>query len=361
MNRGLYIHIPFCKQKCAYCDFYSFSATDEQKQKYLFALIEELDKYKNYAVDTLYIGGGTPSLLGAEYLEKLLFAVNKKFGNFREATIEVNPADNLLQFFKTAKAGGINRISMGVQSGIEGELKALSRRHSLVEVERAIGDCKRAGINNISLDLMLGIPDQTLKTLKDSIEFLCSLEPTHISAYILKLEPNTPLYNAKNINLPDSDLTAEMYLLCVEELEKRGFLQYEISNFAKEGFQSFHNLKYWKAEEYIGVGPSAHGFLEGRRYYYPRDIKKFITAPEPVFEGVGGNADEYIMLGLRLKTGIDYGVLEQKFKLDTTKMREKATLFKKYGLCNFTQNGFSLTPKGFLVSNTIITEFLETI
>ncbi len=358
-KRGLYIHIPFCSSKCAYCDFYSFSANNSVIDNYLQAVINELKKYKNYEVDTLYIGGGTPSLLGAKRLDMLLAEIKNLFGEMREATVEVNPADNLLEFFKVAKQGGINRVSMGVQSAIKDELALLSRRHTNDEVVKTVNDCKKAGIKNISLDLMLGIPNQTEQSLKESIDFLCSLEPTHISSYILKLEQGTPLYQKKDkLHIPDADQSADLYLLAVNLLAEKGFKQYEISNFCKDGFSSLHNLKYWHCKEYIGVGPSAHGFLDGKRYYYSRNIDKFINDPSPISEGVADKKQEYIMLRLRLKEGVKYSELKN-LSFDVTALKEKIALFKKHGLINDTDDGFSLTPNGFLVSNSIILDLMD--
>lgn len=358
-KRGLYIHIPFCASKCSYCDFYSFKPSDEIIDQYLFAVIEELKKYKTYEVDTLYIGGGTPSLIGAKRLTKLLKNIRELFGDFTEATIEANPADNLMDFFKAAKAGGINRVSLGVQTANENELASLSRRHSNADVIKAVEDCKAAGITNISLDLMLGIPSQTEQSLEKSIDFLVGLEPTHISAYILKLEQGTPLYSKKDsLSIPDGDATADLYLKAVNCLAQKGFKQYEISNFCKSGFPSLHNLKYWHGEEYIGIGPAAHGYLDGKRYSYPRDVEKFINSPEPVFDTSPDKAEEYLMLGLRLTEGVTYEKLG-RFGYNITAIKTKVDLFKKHGLITETEQGFALTTKGFLVSNSIIVELLE--
>lgn len=358
-KRGLYIHIPFCASKCSYCDFYSFTPNDEVIDRYISAVIKELQNYKDYPVDTLYIGGGTPSLIGAERLTKLLKNIHELFGDLEEATIEANPADNLYEFFKAAKDGGINRVSLGVQSGNEKELKALSRRHDNDDVIKAVKDCKTAGISNISLDLMLGIPNQTTESLKASIDFLTSLDPTHISAYILKLEKGTPLYSKKgSLSIPDPDATADLYLLATQYLAEKGYEQYEISNFCKSGFPSLHNLKYWHAEEYIGIGPSAHGYLDGKRYYYSRNIEEFISSPKPIFDTIPNKAEEYLMLGLRLSSGVTYKKLEQ-FGYNLTAIKDKVSLFVKHGLVNETAVGFALTPNGFLVSNSIIVELLE--
>lgn len=352
--KGLYIHIPFCAAKCSYCDFHSAPHNDSLKKQYITSLLKEAEKYRGYKINSLYIGGGTPSLLGAEELSRLLEGLNKIFNISGEATLEANPADNLYEVFSAAKRGGINRVSMGVQSAVTEELKILSRRHTPHNCLVAVEDCRRAGINNISLDLMLGIPLQTPKSLHQSIEFITNMQPTHLSAYILKLEEGTPLYkNQLNYIFPDEDTTADLYLQAVEELAAKGFRQYEISNFALEGYQSQHNLKYWHCGEYIGIGPSAHGFLEGKRYFYPKNTEEFIKNPTPVFDDYGGSQEERLMLGLRLTEGVDirdFGGLS---------LKDKAKTFVKHGLCRLADNRLSLTPQGFLVSNEIIAEFLS--
>lgn len=362
LERGLYIHIPFCATKCTYCDFYSFTPRGEIIDEYLNATIRELDKYKDYKVNTLYIGGGTPSVLGERRLGYLLDEIWKRFGSFEEATIEANPADNLLEFFKRAKKGGINRVSLGVQSAIPEELALLSRRHTNDDVLRAVADCKTAGITNISLDLMLGIPNQTQESLQKSIDFLCGLEPTHISAYILKLEKGTPLFKAKDtLNLPDEDEVSDLYLTAVKLLKERGYNQYEISNFAKNGCESKHNLLYWQGNEYIGIGASAHGYLNGKRYFYPRDIDAFLGGVSPTFDGEGGSLEEYLMLRLRLCEGVNYNTLSQRFNISCENIKAKAQVLAKHRLITATEQGFSLTPIGFLVSNSVILEILNSI
>ncbi len=352
--KGLYIHIPFCASKCGYCDFHSACENDSIMDAYCKALAQELEKYKGEKIDTLYIGGGTPSLLGAKRLSQLLESVNKSFRFEGEATMEANPADHLYEVFSAAKEGGINRISMGVQSAIPEELKVLGRRHGCEEAQRAVADCRKAGIDNISLDLMLGIPLQTAESLDKSIDFIASLEPQHISAYILKLEKGTPLYkNRSHLPIADEDTTADLYLQAIKRLEALGFFQYEISNFAKRGFESRHNLKYWRCQEYIGIGASAHGFLEGKRYFYPPDTCAFIEKPTPLFDGEGGSTEERFMLGLRLTEGIALR------DFPTLNLEAKARLYEKHGLCSIKNGRLALTKNGFLVSNEIIAEFLS--
>ncbi len=357
MSLGLYLHIPFCNGKCAYCDFYSAFTNEELLDSYLTALIREIKQWGgkiNRPIDTIYLGGGTPSLLNHR-LVPLLKAVYDNFNVLENAeiTLEVNPADNILEILQNAKAAGINRISIGAQSGNDSELLNLGRRHTAKDTETAVKIARDLGFQNISLDLMLGLPDSSCDTLKNSLDFLISLNPEHISAYILKIEENTKFYKEKaTLNLPDDDEVSDQYLFMCEYLENKGFCHYEISNFCKENFESKHNLKYWKCEEYLGLGPSAHSFLEGKRFYYPRDLKAFTKGNSPTADGNGGDSDEQIMLALRLKDGIKTDILP-------TKALEKCELFAKNGLAILENNNFSLTNNGMLLSNTIISEILE--
>ena len=209
---------------------------------------------------------------------------------------------------------------------------------------------------------MLGIPNQRKESLQKSIDFLCQLSPTHISAYILKLEEGTPLFKVRDtLNLPDGDTVADLYLYTVNQLKSRGYNQYEISNFSKDGYESRHNLLYWQGCEYIGIGASAHGYLDGKRYYYPRDIDAFIKGVTPTFDGEGGSIEEYLMLRLRLSKGIDYNDLQKRFNISCERIKNKAESLKKHGLTSTTEQGFNLTEKGFLVSNAIILEIIDAI
>lgn len=356
-NLGLYLHIPFCNGKCAYCDFYSAFTNEELIDSYLTALIREIKQWGgriNRPIDTIYLGGGTPSLLN-ERLVPLIRAVYESFKvlDNAEITLEVNPADNILEILQNAKKAGINRISIGAQSGDDAELLKLDRRHTVKDTENAVKIARELGFENISLDLMLGLPDSSCDTLKSSLDFLLKLNPEHISAYILKIEENTKFYKEKfTLNLPDEDKVSDQYLFMCEHLENKGFFRYEISNFCKESMHSRHNLKYWKCEEYLGLGPSAHSFLDGKRFYYPRDLKAFIKGNTPIPDGDGGDLSEQIMLALRLKDGIKTADLP-------TAAVQKCELFAKNGLGIFENGIFSLTNNGMLLSNTIISEILE--
>lgn len=268
-----------------------------------------------------------------------------------EITVECNP--NLdYRFFEAAMSAGVNRLSFGVQAGDDGRLKTLGRTHTVADAEKAVRTARDIGFDNISCDLMIALPDSNAGTLTEDIDFICSLSPEHVSAYILKIEEKTSFFKLqKSLKLPDEDEAANQYLLTCEEFEKRGFEHYEISNFAKPGRESRHNLKYWRCEEYLGLGPSAHSFLGGRRFYYPRDTKAFMNGCLPVPDGTGGDREEKIMLGLRLSEGVSLS----DFGFDVAAKTER---LQSAGLVRVSGDRLSLTDKGMLVSNSIITELL---
>lgn len=361
---GLYIHIPFCNGKCPYCDFYSISADTEQIQKYTDKIVKAIrywSKQTDRKITSVYFGGGTPNLLGEDNLCAVLPAVFECFAVSKNAeiTTELNPtASSPLNFNKLHQAG-FNRLSFGLQSANKNELKILGRKHSAEDVRAVVKKAQQGGFENISLDLMLGIPRQTKSSLKKSIEFCAECGVTHISAYILKVEENTPFYTNKNsLNIPDDDTQAELYSYAVDELRQAGYFQYEISNFSKPGFESRHNLTYWECEEYIGIGPAAHSFFEGKRFYYPRSFESFY-ADDFIFDCEGGSEEEYTMLNLRLNKGIVFKNFKRRFKKDfPAEIIEKTRDFQKIGLLTVDKTGIRLNEKGFLVSNTIISELI---
>ena len=368
MNRGIYIHIPYCVKKCPYCDFYSVIFDDYSASEYTDAVISVIESYKNRSIsaDTLYFGGGTPNLIGPERIAKIIGAVhgNISLASDAEITLEANPESLKAQDFSAFKKAGVNRLSMGLQSSNSGELCSLGRRHTNDDVAYCVREAKKAGIDNVSLDLMLGVEGQSKASLLSSIEFCASLEVSHISAYMLKIEPNTPYYkNRSLLNLPDDDEAAGLYLFAVSELAKRGYEQYEISNFARGGAVSRHNVKYWKSQEYIGIGASAHGFEGGERYYYKRSVKDFISSPFcRISDGEGGGFEQYFMLGLRLCEGLDLKGLESRFNLKLTQgFYSKLDAFTKAGLIENADGKIGFTPKGFLVSNSVISDLLFTL
>lgn len=311
--------------------------------------------------DTLYLGGGTPSLLGPQRLNKIINASKKAFSlDGAEITLEANPADDLFETLKEVKNAGVNRLSLGVQSAIEQELAILGRRHNNSDVIKTVKDARLAGIENISCDLMLGIPKQTQKSLDNSIDFLLSLDIPHISVYLLKIEEGTPFSKAKNLEFSDDDTASALYLQAAKRLQSAGFEHYEISNFAKKGYQSKHNLKYWKLEEYLGIGPAAHSYMNGERFYFDRNTEDFIQGNEPISDGKGGTKEEFIMLSLRLSNGLCEEKLESDFGI---KITENYLTFKQKiiseGLATATEKGFRLTDSGFLMQNPIVIKILD--
>ena len=352
---GLYIHIPFCIKKCKYCDFYSACFFKSVYKEYFAALIREIRAWGEKTerpVDTVYIGGGTPSVMSEDIIP-LLCAVRESFllSGDAEITTECNPASDV-SFLKAAKSAGVNRLSIGVQSGDDGRLKALGRTHTAADAAFTVNAARQAGFDNISLDIMLALPESTVDSALFDAEFICSLSPEHVSAYILKIEPNTAFFALRDkLKLPDDEQTARQYLAVCGYLRDRGYSHYEISNFARGGRESRHNLKYWRCEEYLGIGPSAHSFISGKRFYYPRDIKAFTAGAEPLPDGTGGEREERIMLGLRL----DSGVPLEEFGADVS---VKAQKLQKAGLLSISDGRISLTDEGMLVSNSVITELL---
>ena len=361
---GLYLHIPFCKGKCPYCDFYSVAPQKGVTDSYVAALCRKISE-ENRIYDTVYFGGGTPSLLGADNVALILSHI--RMTENCEITLECNPSDtggkDSAFDFKKAAQSGVNRISLGLQSAVDTERKALGRRGGCEDVTRAIARAKAAGITNISLDLMLGIPNQTKESLLESVEFCKNSGATHVSAYILKIEEGTFFHKKKDsLILPDDDETSELYLEAVRALEAAGFAQYEISNFSKEGFESRHNLKYWRCEEYLGIGAAAHSFADGKRFYYERSIADFIDGKPPVDDGDGGSEEEYIMLALRLTEGLVFSDYESRFgKKPSDGIISEARLLEKHGLLTVDGKKIALTKQGFLLSNAVICRLLEKI
>lgn len=367
---GLYIHVPFCLSKCPYCDFYSLARPDDGlMDAYTAAVCRSLDEWArrlNASADTLYFGGGTPSLLGGERLAAIIERAAAGFGLCgAEITLEANPADDLAETFRCFAAAGGNRVSMGMQSADSGELRGLGRRHTPDETARAVEAAHAAGIGNLSLDLMLALPGQTGERVTRSAESCRELGARHVSAYLLKIEEGTPFYRRRDtLALPDEDRAAELYLHACGALERLGYRQYEISNFSEPGFESRHNRKYWLSAPYLGIGPSAHSCLGGRRFYYPRDLEGFLKGGEPLDEDSDdrvipdGSPEEYLMLRLRLAEGVreeEYGARFGAAIPDRWRQRALA-LPRELILCD--DEGIRLTRKGFLLSNAILGRLL---
>lgn len=360
---GLYIHVPFCISKCPYCDFYSIPLPDDALlDAYTDEICRRLTALPTYKADTLYFGGGTPSLLGGKRLARIIGAASLTAD--AEITLEANPADRLYDTFAAFAAAGGNRLSLGMQAAHDAGLKALGRRHTTDDLCTAAEDARRAGIENLSLDIMLATPSQTEADVRDAVTQCVTLGASHVSAYLLKTEPNTPFYAQRDtLGLPDEDEAAQLYLLCCETLEPAGFTQYEISNFAKEGKESRHNLKYWNSEDYIGIGPAAHSFYDGKRWYYERSLEAFMNGGKPVPEDpdaevADGSEDEYAMLRLRLTEGLRQDLFDARFghPLPTAWLDRAAALPRS--LVRVDDSGIALTREGFLLSNVLTARIL---
>lgn len=363
---GLYIHVPFCHGKCPYCDFYSRPDSAGGMDAYVSAVIDSLSPWREELADrelaTVYFGGGTPSLLGAERLGLILQAVRQGFSlaSGAEITLEANPTHVDRPFFEGVRRAGFNRLSMGLQSANQEELRFLGRAHSPQQAAQAVENARAGGFENISLDLMLGLPGGSREKLGRSIAFAASLGVEHISSYMLKVEPGTP-FAARGVQVPDEDDTAEQYLFAVEELARRGYGQYEISNFARPGKESRHNLLYWRGEEYLGFGPGAHSFFEGRRFYYPRDLEGFLQGNSPVDDGPGGDFGEFAMLNLRLTRGLRRGDCLARFGPEGEALFDEVFHNAKKcppQLLRADKDSVSFTPEGFLVSNALLVKLL---
>ena len=364
-DTGLYIHVPFCIAKCRYCDFYSLPKSAELFAPYEKRVIEALLYYRErYArrYNSLYFGGGTPLYFGEEHISNILESAMPDMAFGAEITVEGNPAAHGDIDFEKLKKSGVNRLSFGLQSSNRKELEALGRLHTEDDAALTVKAAQKAGFGNISLDLMIGVPYQTEESLRESVRFCASLGVTHISAYMLKIEEGTPLASSElRFLCANDDEAAALYLAAVEELQKAGYEQYEISNFAKPGFESRHNLKYWLDKEYIGIGPSAHSFIGSRRFYFDRSIEKFLREPFGELEreeSEGGGFEEYAMLRLRLKSGLDTEEASEKFGVDGKELLERAERFVSAGLVEISGDVISFTPKGFLLSNALTAEIL---
>lgn len=335
---GLYFHIPFCKSKCPYCDFYSIRYDEALAEQYVQQICNTMKQYQG-SFDTVYFGGGTPSILEPSLIGRILSCAREQFDidDRSEITIECNPSKDLSEDFKKYASYGVNRISVGMQSAVDSERFALGRVAGKNEVERTINYARQSGIENISLDLMLGTPKQTIESLDYSFDFIKSVGVPHVSAYMLKIEEGTKFFQmGDRLVLPDDDTVGEMYLKTVDTLASFSIKQYEISNFAVPGFESRHNTKYWTLTPYLGIGKSAHSFWGGKRFFYDIEWNK-------IDDGTGGDKEEQIMLGLRLAKGIDKSLVDRDFA-EFVKMGYVADLGER----------IALTPKGMLVSNTII-------
>ena len=373
---GIYIHIPFCRSKCDYCDFYSLAGREDRMDAYQKALLAHIAETAPLAqgipVDPLYFGGGTPSFYGDKRLRELLAAIRKQFqvAENAEITLEANPDSVDLKSLRRLRKAGFNRISMGMQSACPEELAAIHRPHTAKQVDEAVAAAKKARFKNLSLDLIYGLPGQTMDSWKATVEHALSLIPQHLSCYGLKVEEGTPLAArvAEGEQLPDDDTQADLYLWTVGRLQRAGLPQYEISNFAKPGFESRHNLRYWLTKPYIGFGPGAHSDFGGRRYSFVRNLDGYIDgvlrggaiidSEELIPQRERGG--EYLMLRLRTARGIEEWEYRGNYFMDFAALERRLEEFQTQGWAKKTEEGrWRLTPRGFLVSNQLIGDLLE--
>jgi oxygen-independent coproporphyrinogen-3 oxidase len=372
---GIYVHIPFCRSKCRYCDFYSLpDARERLKDEYLQAICTHIKETgplaPGYRVDTVYFGGGTPTLFGADGLAGIMNAIRKYFDvdASAEITFEANPDSVDSKLLRRLRAEGFNRVSLGIQSDDDAILRTIGRPHTYRQAQRAVEEIRKARFKNISVDLMYGLPGQTLEGWQSTVRNVMKLDPEHISCYGLKLEEGTPLYEQQDqYDLPDDDAQADMYLAAVELLGEKGFRQYEISNFAKRGMASKHNLKYWNGGQYLGFGPDASSDFAGCRFSAVRDIKAYIdgvtTGGQVLRERQNiqarERAGEYVMLRLRTTAGIRREEYEKQYLLSFAPLERILEVACRHGLARHTgDDGYALTAKGFLVSNSIISDLL---
>ena len=372
---GLYIHVPFCRSKCQYCDFYSVTTKDDKlMDQYLDAICDHIKEAgalaPNYKVDTIYFGGGTPSFFGAEGMAIILTTIRRHFDvdTAAEITFEANPDSVNDRLLHRLYAEGFNRVSLGIQTDNDETLKKLGRPHTYAQAVNAYQRIRKAGFRNVSVDLMYGLPGQTLRTWQETLDNVLKLLPEHISCYGLKVEEGTPLYEYKDAaNLPDDDLQADMYLAASEMLRSRGYRQYEISNFCRKGLYSRHNMKYWTGGEYLGFGPSASSDFAGKRFTLSRDLTTYIQGIRDggeVMDEVQDiplreRAGEYLMLRLRTSQGIAADEYERLFLLPFEPLAEVLSKHRAFGYTGINDEGrWHLTPKGYLLSNTIISDLL---
>ncbi len=376
----LYLHIPFCKTICPYCDFYSLANVDQKIEDYVVALIQQIQKWKNEIPDslkseiskieigplkTIFFGGGTPSKLSADQLSRILNAAKKTYGFDKgiEITLETNPGTVDLKKLQEFKQAGVNRISLGVQTLNEMELEKLGREHSVSDSLQAIEWIKAAGFNNFSCDLMLGIPGQTLESYLQTLDAILKYQPQHLSCYMLKVEEGTSFHERqklKNLGLPKDDATVQMYLRGSELLATQGYEHYEISNFAKPNFEAKHNVAVWQGENYLGLGTGAHSCVNRVQFWYPQKLDAFLSSsllPEKI-----GKTDAFddFSLKIRLKSGINTRLWAQNARFDLD--GDFSHIISKYQQLGWLQvegEILRFTLMGNLFSNQILVDFLD--
>ena len=374
---GVYVHIPFCASKCGYCDFYSLAGCDGRMGKYQDALLSHIGEASAtmapYYIDTVYFGGGTPSYFGAHRIADAFNALKRagKVLKSSEVTVECNPDSVRRRELRILMREGVNRISLGVQSASDDLLKIIGRRHTFAQAVKAVKDIRAEGFHNLSIDLIYGLPNQTKDDWADTLARVLELEPEHISCYGLKLEEGTPMYREYKDSpvIPTDDEQADMYLYTVETLNHYDYLQYEVSNFAKRGFESRHNMKYWSLEDYLGFGPGAHSCIGDTRYSFVRGLDEYILGVKQgdnileEYEKLDelDRAAEYIMLGMRRGRGVSAEEYHRIYRSDFAPIEELLKEYEKDGWTKRLPEGrWCFTPTGFLLSNLLIGSLLET-
>ncbi len=376
---GIYIHIPFCKSKCGYCDFCSHPPESEREiERYLNALMLNMQDFSAAAqgcsVDTVYIGGGTPTLLAPKQLHALLDCVRDAFDVEKDAeiTAEANPGTVDRRALRALRKSGVNRISFGLQSANDAELRALGRIHTRADFEKSYADARQAGFENINIDLMYGIPYQTRESFAKTLDFVRALSPEHLSVYGLKIEEGTPFYARRDsLPLPDEETEYKLYLDAHRTLSDAGFEHYEVSNFARRGFRSRHNLRYWLDENYLGFGVAAHSYFNNQRYAYVSDMDAYIREMESPRDMAGILSEctdidvftketEYVMLRLRLFEGLSLDAYKATFGRDfLAKYGKKLERYIAGGFMRAKVGRIAFTVKGMYVSNYILSDLLE--
>lgn len=374
---GLYIHVPFCAQKCYYCDFNSYKINSNQKKEYLINIEREMkfykEEFKDKCFDTIFFGGGTPSILTVDELQELVNNINENFNIKKDAeiTIECNPGTINREKLEAMKKMGINRLSIGLQATQNYHLKSIGRIHTYEEFEKNYYDALNIGFENINIDLMYALPNQKTQEWKDTLDKIIKLNPSHISAYSLILEEGTKLYDMyqnKEFELLDEDTDINMYNYTIDTLKRHGYNQYEISNYSKEDLECKHNIIYWKCDNYLGLGPGASGFIGDTRYSNIEDIceynKCIMQNIRPVSEEIEltkkDKIEEFIFMGLRMNEGINVDIFKERFDTDFYDIyQEVMDKLIKTELVRFDGKNISLTQKGREISNSVFIEFLN--
>lgn len=369
---ALYIHIPFCRSKCIYCDFASWPNREDSRQEYLSALRGELlgwkDALGDYEVSTLFIGGGTPTTLPGSAIAGILEDVRRVLPVRPDAeiTMEANPGTTSPDQLRICRAAGVNRISFGAQAMDDALLRSLGRIHTVREIREAVDMARGAGFDNLSLDLMYALPGQTMERWMDTLDKAVELQPEHISAYSLIVEEGTPLYDMAErgrVEIPDDDAAIEMQRAAIGRLEAAGYHRYEISNYARAGRECRHNIVYWERGEYLGLGCAAHSLMNGERFENPRQLDRYLSGArrEEVVRLTREEAlEEALMLSTRMTRGMDLAAYREQFGQDFAAGRETVIeRLKRLGLIEITNGFLRLTRSGMEVQNAVVVELLE--